>query len=61
MSFFSSVLKNTLSSASRGLVHGVIEVGRNKNTGGHDHRTNKGDDRTPSQKTGDRKPNRGKK
>lgn len=33
---------------------GVIESGRNKNTGGHDHRSNKGDDRTPSQKKADR-------
>jgi hypothetical protein len=32
----------------------VIDSGRNKNTGGHDHRTNKGDDRTPSQKEGDK-------
>ncbi|MBM1145112.1 hypothetical protein [Alloalcanivorax profundimaris] len=34
---------------------GVIDSGRNKNTGGHDHRTNTGDDRTPSQKEGDKK------
>jgi hypothetical protein len=34
---------------------GVIEYGNNKNSGGHDHRTNKGDDRTPSQKSGDEK------
>ena len=33
---------------------GVIADGRNKNTGGHDHRTNKGDDRTPAQKNGDK-------
>lgn len=32
----------------------LIETGRNKNTGGHDHRTNKGDDRTPAQKQGDK-------
>lgn len=35
--------------------HGVISSGRNKNTGGHDHRSNKGDDRTLSQKEGDKK------
>ncbi|WP_169748983.1 hypothetical protein [Gynuella sunshinyii] len=35
--------------------HGLINSGRNKNTGGHDHRTNTGDDRTPSQKVGDKK------
>lgn len=34
--------------------HGIIETGRNKNTGGHDHRTNRGDDRTPAQKQGDK-------
>ena len=34
--------------------HGIIESGRNKNNGGHDHRTNKGRDRTPSQKVGDK-------
>lgn len=33
---------------------GMIEGGRQKDTGGHDHRTNKGDDRTPAQKKGDR-------
>lgn len=33
---------------------GIIDSGRNKNTGGHDHRTNKGDDRTPAQKEGDK-------
>ena len=33
---------------------GIIDSGRNKNTGGHDHRTNKGDDRTPAQKDGDK-------
>ncbi len=34
---------------------GVIEGGRNKKDGGHDHRTNTGNDRTPSQKEGDAK------
>lgn len=34
---------------------GVIPSGRNKNSGGHDHRSNTGDDRTPSQKEGDKK------
>lgn len=32
----------------------AIHGGRQKNTGGHDHRTNTGDDRTPAQKAGDR-------
>lgn len=35
-------------------VRGFIESGRNKNDGGHDHRTNKGKDRTPSQRAGDK-------
>lgn len=32
----------------------VIKTGRSKKTGGHDHRGNRGDDRTPSQKSGDK-------
>ncbi|WP_201543951.1 hypothetical protein [Psychrobacter immobilis] len=35
--------------------HGVIETGKNKKTGGHNHTTNTGDDRTPAQKAGDKK------
>lgn len=34
---------------------GIIDSGRNKITGGHDHRTSRGDDRTPAQKEGDKK------
>ncbi|WP_171040427.1 hypothetical protein [Pseudoalteromonas sp. S4389] len=34
---------------------GAIDSGRNKITGGHDHRTSRGDDRTPAQKEGDKK------
>ncbi len=33
---------------------GIISTGRQKETGGHDHRSNKGDDRTPAQKSGDK-------
>ena len=33
----------------------IISSGGQKSGGGHDHRTNKGDDRTPAQKTGDQK------
>jgi hypothetical protein len=40
--------------SSDSLKSGIIESGRNKNEGGHDHRTNKGKDRTPSQKEGDK-------
>lgn len=32
-----------------------INYGGNKRTGGHDHRSNKGDDRTRNQKDGDSK------
>jgi len=37
-----------------GTSKGVIDSGRQKDTGGHDHRSNKGDDRTPAQKEGDK-------
>lgn len=33
---------------------GIIDSGRTKSTGGHDHRSNRGDNRTPAQKEGDR-------
>lgn len=36
-------------------VCGIINYGRRKMGGGHDHRTNTGSDRTPSQKEGDKK------
>lgn len=39
---------------SGGVDLGVIDSGRQKKTGGHDHRTNKGDDRTQAQKQGDK-------
>lgn len=35
-------------------LNSVISSGRQKKSGGHDHRTNKGDDRTPIQKRGDK-------
>ena len=34
--------------------NGAISGGKQKKGGGHDHRTNTGKDRTPSQKDGDR-------
>lgn len=33
----------------------IISNGGQKNSGGHDHRYNRGDDRTPAQKEGDDK------
>lgn len=38
---------------------GVIGGGRQKQDGSHDHRTNTGGDRTPAQKTGDKKRSKG--
>lgn len=32
----------------------AVKYGGQKNSGGHDHRYNRGDDRTPSQKSGDK-------
>ena len=34
---------------------GIIAYGRNKKNGSHDHRTNRGDDRTTAQRQGDLK------
>ena len=34
---------------------GVIDYGKQKSDGSHDHRTNSGKDRTPAQKEGDQK------
>ncbi len=34
---------------------GVITTGKQKKDGGHDHRTNTGNDRTPAQRKGDKK------
>lgn len=36
-------------------INSVIDYGNNKMGGGHDHRKNRGKDRTPSQKEGDMK------
>ncbi len=38
---------------SNGPSHGAVD-GPNKKGGGHDHRVNTGDDRTPAQKEGDK-------
>lgn len=40
--------------ARRG-IKGAIPYGRQKRDGTHDHRTNRGQDRTPAQKHGDAK------
>lgn len=48
-----NVVNNT--SNSNSVTHGVIEGGKQKGDGSHDHRTNRGGDRTPAQKKGDEK------
>ncbi|GFM87796.1 hypothetical protein PSCICO_31950 [Pseudomonas cichorii] len=42
-----------IESSSRGGYDGFVPYGRQKTNGGHDHRFNKGEDRTPAQKSGD--------
>jgi len=53
MGLFDNLFSSSNNSSDR-IQNNIIDSGRNKNTGGHDHRTNKGDDRTPSQKEGDK-------
>ena len=48
-----TLLAKILGTAAISATYGVINSGRNKNDGGHDHRTNRGKDRTPAQKSGD--------
>lgn len=48
-------LKDVLGSNNGSGLQGIINKGGQKKTGGHDHRTNTGDDRTPAQKEGDKK------
>lgn len=63
MSFFNDFAKAFSayqSPTNHATLKNVIESGRNKNSGGHDHRTNTGDDRTPAQKRGDKKKNTNK-
>jgi hypothetical protein len=52
MSIFSLFDKKT----SRSPLRGVVDYGYQKKDGSHDHRGNRGDDRTPAQKAGDKKP-----
>lgn len=52
MGIFDSLLKSK-PSASTGRL-GAIDYGKQKADGTHDHRTNKGSDRTPAQKKGDK-------
>ncbi|MEI6270023.1 MAG: hypothetical protein WCP01_14185 [Methylococcaceae bacterium] len=53
-----TITKNGAGNGSRSddpRVHYDIPYGGNKNDGGHDHRYDKGKDRTPAQREGDKK------
>lgn len=47
-------LFSSLSNSSEPRRNNLIDYGQNKSDGSHDHRTNKGNDRTPSQQKGDK-------
>lgn len=51
MGLFDSLFGNK---NDKGLISSAINYGKNKADGTHDHRTNKGNDRTPAQKKGDK-------
>lgn len=53
MGLFDNLFSSNSSSSDSGK-RDAIDYGREKNGGGHDHRTNKGKDRTPSQQEGDK-------
>lgn len=53
MNIFKTILKAASNGASRSIVHEAINYGKQKKDGSHDHRYNRGDDRTPNQKEGD--------
>lgn len=46
---------NLFGNKPMGLTKGVIDYGKQKKDGSHDHRFNIGEDRTPAQKAGDKK------
>lgn len=54
MGFFDS-LKDVFGSDDKDTSRGIISNGKQKKDGGHDHRYNTGNDRTPAQKEGDKK------
>lgn len=51
MGIIGDLLKNIVTNG----ILPTISGGKQKKDGSHDHRTNRGDDRTPSQKSGDKK------
>lgn len=58
MGFFDKLISSITTSKDAGSTSndgqrvelGVVDYGRQKTNGGHDHRYNKGEDRTPAQK-----------
>lgn len=52
MGFFDSLFGNEKSNNEPSV--GIIPYGNNKTDGSHDHRTNRGEDRTPNQKRADK-------
>ena len=48
-------LKDLLGRSAFNQPQGAIHYGKMKLDGGHDHRTNRNEDRTPAQKAGDEK------
>ena len=48
-------LRNLLKHPPAPMPHGVVPYGKQKMDGTHDHRTNRGGDRTQAQKIGDKK------
>lgn len=54
MGFFDDIFGNSDSSED-GSTSGIIDYGNQKKDGGHNHQTNKDEDRTPAQKAGDAK------
>lgn len=51
---------NLFGNKPKSMIPGLIDYGSNKKGGSHDHRFNCGDDRTPAQKAGDKKPGKTK-
>ncbi len=52
MGLFNSLFSNK---DDKGQISSFIDYGKNKADGTHDHRTNKGNDRTPAQKKADKR------
>ena len=49
------IVKSLINTGNNPTIKGMINYGRTRNDGGHDHRTHIGKDRTPAQKEADKK------